>query len=158
VCSLFGDMMAERRHLHEVVAPRLQEKVAGRGMVLELVDLRWGAASEDEAESADRLDKALEEVQRCRPFFVGLLGERYGPHLGLLAHELLHTNPWLKGYEGASRLHLELLASLLHLLPGQAPGLYYLRDPGWLTLVPETRRAAFVEANPQGRQRLAILK
>jgi hypothetical protein len=158
LCSLFGDMMAERRHLHEVVAPRLQEKVAGRGVAIEFVDLRWGASSEAEAESADRLDEALQQVQRCRPFFVGLLGERYGPRLGPLPPEVLHAHPWLKGYQGASRLHLEVLASLLHLPPGPVPGLYYLRNPDWLAQVPEARRAAFVEDSPEFRQRLAVLK
>jgi hypothetical protein len=158
VCSLFGDMMAERRHLHEVVAPRLQEKVAGRGVAIEFVDLRWGASSEAEAESADRLGEALEQVQGCRPFFVGLLGERYGPRLGPLPHDVLHAHPWLKGYEDASRLHLEVLASLLHLPPGPVPGLYYLRNPDWLAQVPESRRAAFVEDSAEFRQRLAVLK
>src|SRR5262249_30213150 len=67
-------------------------------------------------------------------------------------------HPWLRGYEGASRLHLEILASLLHLPPGPVPGLYYLRNPDWLEQLSESGQAAFVEDSAEFRQRLAVLK
>jgi hypothetical protein len=47
------------------------------GVHLFEVDLRWGI-SRAEAESDRALQLCLEAVDRCRPFFVGMLGQRYG--------------------------------------------------------------------------------
>ncbi len=39
--------------------------------------LRWGV-TEKEAESGKALDICLDEIDSCRPYFLGLLGHRYG--------------------------------------------------------------------------------
>jgi len=41
------------------------------------VDLRWGI-TKHEAEAERTLQLCLDEVDRCRPFFVGVIGQRYG--------------------------------------------------------------------------------
>ena len=41
------------------------------------VDLRWGITDEQKSEGKV-LPICLDEIQRCRPYFIGLLGERYG--------------------------------------------------------------------------------
>ena len=41
------------------------------------VDLRWGI-TEEEAHQGKVLPICLAEIDRARPFFMGLLGERYG--------------------------------------------------------------------------------
>lgn len=41
------------------------------------LDLRWGV-TEEEAEQRKTLEICLDEIDRARPFFVGILGERYG--------------------------------------------------------------------------------
>lgn len=82
ISSTFADMQAERDHLRAIVFPRVEEKLRKRRIKLEIVDLRWGVdttsiTSEDERE-ANVLKVCLEEIKRCRPFFIGLLGDRYG--------------------------------------------------------------------------------
>jgi hypothetical protein len=82
VSSTFADMQAERDHLRTHVFPALEERLRSRRRHLEWVDLRLGvvAASYHEAEMRELqvLKVCLGEVQRCRPFLIVLLGDRYG--------------------------------------------------------------------------------
>jgi hypothetical protein len=48
-----------------------------RGITFIDVDLRWGVTRE-EAERGDVLDICLREIDRCRPWVLGMLGARYG--------------------------------------------------------------------------------
>ena len=81
ISSTFADMQAERDHLKNVVFPRVEEELQQHRIKLEIVDLRWGvdtgSVKEDERE-ATVLKVVLEEIERCKPFFIGLLGDRYG--------------------------------------------------------------------------------
>ena len=59
----------------------LDDRVREFGCRVELIDLRWGAASaddDDEFRQGRILDVCLAEIDRARPLFVGLLGERRG--------------------------------------------------------------------------------
>jgi tetratricopeptide (TPR) repeat protein len=94
ISSTFRDFHAERDHLRDVVFPELQEllKQQGARLHLELIDLRQGVdtlsvvrpaeqltpAEIDERKQSLVLTVCLDEIDRSRPFFVGLLGERYG--------------------------------------------------------------------------------
>jgi len=82
VSSTFADMQAERDYLKSIILPKVEEELRLRQIRLEIVDLRWGVdttsmAQEDERE-ATVLKVCIEEIKRCRPFFIGLLGDRYG--------------------------------------------------------------------------------
>jgi hypothetical protein len=82
VSSTFADMQAERDHLRTHVFPALEERLRSRRRHLEWVDLRLGvvAASYQDAEMRELqvLKVCLGEIQRCRPFLIVLLGDRYG--------------------------------------------------------------------------------
>src|SRR5688500_11445018 len=73
ISSTFRDMHAERDHLVRVVFPELAQRMAARRVHLRPVDLRWGVLDEE-----DSLEVCLDVIEECRPFFLGLLGERYG--------------------------------------------------------------------------------
>ncbi len=82
ISSTFADMQAERDYLKHIIFPRVEEELQKRRIKLEIVDLRWGVDTtsieqEDERE-ANVLKVCLNEIKRCRPFFIGLLGDRYG--------------------------------------------------------------------------------
>ncbi len=77
ISSTFRDMHAERDWLAKYVFPELRERCAGRGLDFVDVDLRWGV-TEEEAEKGAVLDICLEEIEKSRPLFIGILGERYG--------------------------------------------------------------------------------
>ena len=73
ISSTFRDMHAERDHLVKVVFPELRDRMAGRHLNLVDIDLRWGI-TEEEAEQGKALEICLEEIERSRPFFIGVLG------------------------------------------------------------------------------------
>ena len=82
VSSTFSDFHHERDLIQRSVRPVLDELVMEYGCRVEIVDLRWGIDTSNVriATNRDRkvFDVCLAEVDRCRPFFVGLLGDRYG--------------------------------------------------------------------------------
>ena len=81
VSSTFRDMHEERDALRDVVLPRLREELRPWAISADLVDLRWGVdtSSTPEAEhDAKVLKVCFSEIERCEPFFLALLGDRYG--------------------------------------------------------------------------------
>src|SRR5262249_44708062 len=118
------------------------------------VDLRWGV-TRDQAENEQALDLCLCQVDECRPFFLGLLGERYGR----VSPRPLRSDrfPWVNDFPGRSVTELEIL----HAIDQGSPAMRILlafRDPGALDGVPESRRSEYVEADPDARSKLADLK
>lgn len=79
VSSTFRDFHAERDILHTELVPRLDAVLAELGARVELLDLRWGieTRNQDEHESLV-LDVCLHEIDRCRPLFIALIGQRAG--------------------------------------------------------------------------------
>lgn len=82
ISSTFQDMHAERDLLHRVVIPELQDRFSGHRVHLDLIDLRWGISTPDEASEQANTAKILrvcfDEIERSKPFFIGFIGERYG--------------------------------------------------------------------------------
>ena len=81
VSSTFRDFHGERDLLVGPVRERLDELVADLGCRVEMIDLRWGVdTTEDGEDEAQRrvLDVCLDQINRARPLFLGLAGERYG--------------------------------------------------------------------------------
>jgi hypothetical protein len=75
ISSTFRDMHAQRDHLARVVFPELRERCAKRRSHVVDLGRRWGV-TEEEAELGKVVGIILSEIDRSRPFFVGLLGER----------------------------------------------------------------------------------
>ena len=73
ISSTFRDMQAERDHLVRFVFPRLREELVKRRIHLVDVDLRCGVTTDQDA-----FDLCMDEIDRCRPRFICLLGGRYG--------------------------------------------------------------------------------
>lgn len=75
-------MQAERDYLRDFVCPELAERLRPRRCALELIDLRWGVdtsgVSDQEGKESTVLKVCLDEIDRCRPFLIVLLGDRYG--------------------------------------------------------------------------------
>lgn len=77
ISSTFKDFHAERDLLVRDVFPKLKERLRKYRVHLVDIDLRWGVSEED-ARSGNALDICLDEIDGCRPYFLGLLGHRYG--------------------------------------------------------------------------------
>jgi hypothetical protein len=77
ISSTFKDMQDERDYLMQVVFPSLYSYCAERNILLQALDLRWGITEEQERQGKV-VELCLKAIENTRPFFIGLLGERYG--------------------------------------------------------------------------------
>lgn len=128
VSSTFRDMLDERDVLTKHVFPELRRICEQRGVAWGDVDLRWGVTSEQAADG-DVLPVCLRAVDRCRPFFLGLLGERYGWIPDEIPADLIESQPWLADAKGRSVTDLEIQHGVLR-DPGAAHhAFFYFRDP-----------------------------
>lgn len=78
ISSSFKDMHGERDYLNATVFPRLDAWLADRGWRLQAMDLRGSTADASVASEEAVLRMCLSGVEYCRPYFLGLIGDRYG--------------------------------------------------------------------------------
>lgn len=131
--STFRDFMEERDLLVKQVFPRLRQKAKRRGVELIDVDLRWGI-TEEESEQGKVIPICLAEIDRCKPYFIGMIGERYGwiPPANQYAEELQDREPWLKQHlGGVSVTELEVLHGVLNNPEMAGQAFFYFRDSNW---------------------------
>lgn len=100
ISSTFRDMNAERDYLITKVFPRLQVEAAKRDVIIIPLDLRWGV-TEEESKTGKVIEICLQEIENSHPFFIGLIGERYGwcpSKSELLKNEILQERwgEWLE--------------------------------------------------------------
>ena len=77
ISSTFQDMQDERDHLMQRTFPMLRKLAAERDVTLTELDLRWGITVE-EAKSGKVVEICLREIENSIPFFIGIIGNRYG--------------------------------------------------------------------------------
>jgi len=89
ISSTFADMQSERDYLRTYVFPLIQTDLKEYAISLRVIDLRWGVNTLDETDINQEGEKeksietkiirvCFDEIDRSKPFFLGLLGERYG--------------------------------------------------------------------------------
>jgi tetratricopeptide (TPR) repeat protein len=134
ISSTFADMQAERDHLKHVVFPKVEEELQKRRIKLEIVDLRWGVdtttMTQEEDREANVLKVCLDEIRRCRPFFIGLLGDRYGwvPPLERMKTALA-AEEHIVPKEGKSVTDLEIEFGVLASQEQLVRSVFYFREP-----------------------------
>ena len=157
VSSTFRDMQEDRDYLVKHIFPQLRKLCESRGVIWCEVDLRWGITDEEAAEGKV-LPLCLEEIQRCRPYFIGLLGERYGWVPETISEELVSIEPWLSEHKTKSVTELEILHGVLNNPAMSNRAQFYFRYSGYLREVPEDQRTDFVETDPAKTEKLRKLK
>ena len=133
VSSTFRDMQAERDYLAKWVFPELRQWCAQWWISLVDVDLRWGVHPEAGL-TGQFVGESLQAIDRCRPFFISLLGRRSGTVPSGLPQSVLDAYPGLQNRRHRSVTHLEIQHAAIESLsnPG-GPGtceecFFYLRD------------------------------
>jgi len=130
VSSTFRDMQLERDELVKRVFPQIRRLCEQRGVSWSEVDLRWGVTDEQKAEG-DVLPICLAEIERTRPYFIGLLGQRYGWVPDAIPAALATELGWLADDAGRSVTELEILHGVLNDPASAGHAFFYLRDAGW---------------------------
>ncbi len=158
ISSTFRDMHSERDYLVRYVFPELKERCLKKGLHLVDVDLRWGV-TEEQAESGKVLEICLDEIENCRPFFIGILGERYGWVPDTYDVPDMARYDWLKEFEdGHSVTALEIYHGVLKNHAMKPRAFFYFRDPAFISKVPENKRPDANAENPDASGRLSKLK
>lgn len=110
--STFRDMNSERDHLVTVVFPELRDRVERLGHEFFDVDLRWGVPHENlDGERANSWAYCKRRIDEVEPFFVCMLGQRYGWRPP--ADEILDETD-REAYAGLSVTEMEVRHALLH--------------------------------------------
>lgn len=81
ISSTFNDMHDERDVLMKKVLPRVRQALSSKGLDVRFVDLRWGVNSkemDERSRESDVLKECLGQIDKCRNFFIGLVGDHYG--------------------------------------------------------------------------------
>lgn len=130
ISSTFSDMQAERDELVKTFN-LLKKEAERKGISVEMVDLRWGI-TEEESARGEVIDICLKEINKSKPFFVGILGDNYGsvPPLELLKdNELTLIYPWLpKDIEARlSYTEIEMQSAVLR-NPQNINAFFFLKD------------------------------
>jgi hypothetical protein len=128
VSSTFRDLREEREYLVKHIFPQVRARCEERAVSFVEVDLRWGI-TEEQAQGDGALEICLSEIEQCLPFFIGLLGERYGWVPSSLGKDVLARHPWLASKRGRSITELEFLHRLQQTQDLPETVFFYFRDP-----------------------------
>eukprot|EP00160_Parvularia_atlantis_P017707 Unigene6205_Nuclearia_a/m.19105 Unigene6205_Nuclearia_a/g.19105 ORF Unigene6205_Nuclearia_a/g.19105 Unigene6205_Nuclearia_a/m.19105 type:complete len:1750 (-) Unigene6205_Nuclearia_a:111-5360(-) len=172
VSSTFHDFFEERELLVKKVFPQLAALCVSRGVNFIGVDLRTGVTSEESADGRV-LEICLREIDRCQPYFVAMLGERYGWHqrAGQPVDELLkktfdraiESDPayaWLDKHRQSSATEVEIRAALLNNpeRARKARAFAYLRDVVYLQTLEPAKRKGYEAENAASAARVKALR
>lgn len=137
ISSTFRDFQKERDELVKKTFPAVRDYCARRHIIFIDVDLRWGI-TEEQAEAGEILPICLAEIDNCRPYFLGLLGERYGWVPGHIPAELTERHPWLREHQTKSITELEMLYGAIRNNAVEGRRFFYFRSPSYhLALSPD---------------------
>lgn len=118
ISSTFKDMDVERDIIKFRVIPALNRRFCNEHIQIQAIDLRLGINTADMTEEESErkvLDACLACIDSARPFFIGLLGERYGwipPERSLqrfLAKISVPDRAWFQSFTGKSVTELEFM-------------------------------------------------
>ena len=157
VSSTFRDMQTERDVLVKHIFPELRQRCRQRGVEFVEIDLRWGV-TEEQAERGEVLPICLAEIENCRPYFIGLIGQRYGWIPDQIPGELAETLPWLSEHRGRGVTELEILHGVLNNPEMAQRSSFYFRDPAYLDHIPAEGRADFRSEGGEAQEKLAALR
>ncbi len=162
ISSTFSDMHAERDYLHTVVFPELKECLLPTHCHIEPIDLRWGTvrdAFQEESLEFAALTVCLAEVKRSAPYFICILGDRYG---WIPPYRVMRLVADQAGYQGdvtgMSVTELEIQLGALSSPQCDAKVRFYIREPLPADKMPPEQRMRYVEDNPRNKMRLRQLK
>lgn len=160
VSSTFNDMHAERDYIKDFVAPRLQEQFAPMGIELRFIDLRWGIITSEEGKieqkEAHILKVCFDEIERSKPFFIGLVGQRYGWIPGDKRFNLIdpHVRKYIPDGD-RSVTEMEMLFGALNDSNRMHRAVFCLRKP---IEVDDSHRNQYIETEPSNVARLRKLR
>ena len=127
ISSTFRDMQAERDELTFYVFPELRRRCRERYVEFDSVDLRWGI-TEEQSMQGEVLPICLAMIERCHPYFLCLLGDRYGWVPNHIDDTLIAKHSWLRSNMGKSVTELEIIYGSMKNPSMKNLSYFYFRD------------------------------
>lgn len=133
VSSTFRDMHYERDIIQTKVVPAINAVAAEYGESITAFDLRWGVNTTDMSEESSAkkvLSVCLNEIDRCRPYMIVILGYRYGwiPDSKMLTEAIQGKNNFSLSEENISVTALEIEYGALSDSADIERTLFYFRE------------------------------
>lgn len=150
-------MSADRDELVKRTFPALRKLCEERGVIFTDVDLRWGITDEVAAEG-NVLPICLAEIDTSRPYFIGILGERYGWVPEIIPEHLCEQMPWLDEHKSHSVTELEILHGVLNNPEMADRSYFYFRDKTYIDSIPVEKRNDFISEDSMCAGKLNDLK
>lgn len=141
--STFEDMQSEREHLVKKIFPAIKAECERRDVEFSVVDLRWGI-SEEQSSPGKIIDICLNEIDGSHPFFIGLVGNRYGTIWSREQlkgdEEILRRRPWVKPCleDGMSITEMEMQYGVFDKMDN-VNAFFYIKKSKWYRRKGETR-------------------
>ena len=159
VSSTFTDMHAEREELVKFIFPEIRKRCRERNVEFVDVDLRWGVTDEEKADGKV-LPICLAEIERCRPYFIGILGERYGWVPKEIDHTLIEEQKWILEHRDKSVIEQEILYGVVEKEDIKGIAFFYFRDPDKSRLANSKSaiQPGLQNESEEERRKLALLK
>jgi len=163
ISSTFRDMHTERDYLSRVIFPEIRETLKHRGIYLVDVDLRWGI-TEEESKKGETLKICLDEIENSRPFFIGIIGNRYGWIPDDAPSKMLNSSENRFKWENKlkARAHsvtaLEIYYGVLNNLQQKERSFFYFRDDKFIKDVPKEKVSDVKDEDKIQQKKLAVLK
>ncbi|XP_063416779.1 uncharacterized protein LOC134699017 [Mytilus trossulus] len=142
VSSTFRDFTMEREAIIKKAFREINRLCVDRGVFFTYVDLRWGITTE-QTNDGKTIAICLQEIDRCRPYFICLMGDRFGwsqteenkdETLNMTYDYAIENNPnlkWIDDYRyNTSVTQLEIFHGVLN-DPDEVKDkcFFYLRNP-----------------------------
>ena len=144
VSSTFRDMHFERDVLNRSIAPRINRQLTKYNQSVRILDLRWGVDTSDlsEEEASVRvLSVCMDAIDNCKPYFIVLLGDRYG---------------YIPDGSDISITHMEILRGAIDNFCKDHVYIY-IREADY-TGMPDEYRNGYIEENAESALNLENLK
>jgi len=146
ISSTFRDMQAERDAIHNIISPKVNEFARKHGGFVNFIDLRWGIDTSSKKDSEDKVLRiCLNEIDVCRPYFIGLIGDYYGSMPGPEKMKKTAKKHNIKGLSDPDISITELEINY-GVLSGKGPfdaSLFYFRNPMNYDAMPENIRKKY---------------
>lgn len=170
ISSTFNDMHAERDYIRKILVPRLNEALYPYRVCVQATDLRWGistAGTTEEEREAKVLHVCMNAIHNTRPYFVALIGDRYGwiPSPSRIHNAVAVLPPEQRAFVGersgqpCSVTEMEILLGAIGAPALLDHSFFCFRSPDAYNGIPDAMRRTF--ADPEGSEahrRLEALK
>lgn len=162
ISSTFKDMQAERDLLHELIFPKLRRVLQQYGQDIQELDLRWGVDTSgmSEEESGHQVLKVcIDAIDRCHPYIIVLLGERYGWIPDFHIVESLQDTRMEHVYEAEMSItNLEIRYGALSEEETLHNCIFCFRDPALIDKIEPNYRPLYASESALHQQKLQQLK